>query len=149
MVDYFSVFEQPVNFFIDKTILRKKYLQMIKEFQNSDAENQLSLIHLAYKTLNDDELRIEYFLKKWNFVQEDGSSEIKLSSEFLMEIMELSDAIQGGNTNALQEAQNILNQNINTIYELFKGELNESNKQKIAQKYFERKYLKRLIENKD
>ncbi len=143
--DFFLIFQHDVNFFVDKTILRKKYLELIKIYQNSHEQNKLSLIHNAYKILNDDELRIEYFLKLWGLINHDGSSEVKLSNAFLMEMMDLNDEILTGNESAIQQTQNLLDENLKNIFQLFQKELSEETKKEIAQKYFERKYLKRLL----
>ncbi len=145
MEKIFSTFNQPVNYFIDKSALRKKYLEGIKTYQNSNEQQKLSELHNAYKILNDDELRIEYFLKLWGLIREDGSSDIKLSNEFLMEMMDLNDEILTGNEDAIQQTQHLLEENLKAIFQLFEKEFSENVKKEIAQKYFERKYLKRLL----
>lgn len=147
MQNIFSIFEFNPNFFIDKNLLRKKYLEKIKQYHSSQDSDKLTDLHNAYKILNDDELRIEYFLKNWGYIQPDGSSDFKLSDEFLMEMMEFNEGIFSRKEQIFQEVQKLLKENLNVIFQLFKLELTEDVKNKIAQKYFERKYLKRLLQN--
>lgn len=149
MIDYFSLFGINSNFFIDKTFLRKKYLELIKNFQQNNKIIQLSEIHTAYKTLNDDELRIEYFLKLWGLIKPDGSSDFKLSNEFLMEMMEFNEKILSGDEQNHLEIQKLLEGNLQTIFQLFEKELTDEIKNQIAEKFFERKYFKRLVQRNE
>lgn len=145
MINYFSYFDLNSDFFINKTILRKKYLELIKNFQQNNDITQLSEIHTAYKTLNDDELRIEYFLKLWGLIKPDGSSNFKLSNQFLMEMMEFNERISSGDEQVSIEIQKLLEDNLQAIFHLFESELTDEIKSQIAEKFFERKYLKRLL----
>ncbi len=145
MQNYFDIFQHPVTYFVDKSALRRKYLAKIKEYQNSDNQEQLTLLHKAYKTLNDDELRMGYLLELWGIIHETGNSDTKLSNEFLMEMMELNEAIESGDQKAKEQVQELLNKNLEFIENLFRQEIHEENKLYIFFFYFERKYLRRLI----
>jgi DnaJ-domain-containing protein 1 len=147
MKEFYAFFQQEPSYFVDKSIIRKKYLEQIKNYQNEQNLEQLSLLHTAYKTLMDDELRLEYLLKLWKIIDNDDNNETKLSNEFLLYIMDLNESIELGNENAFNDAQKLLDENFAKILQLLDQPLNIENKKQLSQLYSERKYLKRIIKN--
>jgi len=113
MEDYFIFFDMPRKFQLDPTELRKKYLQKSREvhpdyFVGSDPdtlkriEEQSALTHQAYRHLWDERLRALHIIALEGIDEKD----ISLSSDFLMEMMELNECIEDEGIS--HEVQNII-----------------------------------------
>jgi len=144
-MNYFSFFQQDVDFFVDKSFIRKKYLELLKSFHAEQNEEQLTYLHQAYKTLMDDEHRLEYYLKIKGIIDEEEKQQPKLSQNFLMEMMDINEAIQEGNQNAKQQAINHLEKNFQEIIAFLHEDMTPENQSLLAQRFYERKYLKRIV----
>ncbi len=97
MVDYFKLLEMPLSFRPDLAELKRQYYMLIRSYHPDhftdmdDQGSQSSEINIAYKVLSDDQARWSYLLHFLG-VLKDGEHEV-LSQEFLMEIMEINEAI--------------------------------------------------------
>lgn len=111
-VDYYALFELPAGFSIDKSQLKRKFLQWqglvhpdrLPPAKSSQARRQQedwanmwsSIVNEGYKTLLDDRLRGEYILeKKGVAIQEEDKME---DVDLLMEIMEVREALEEAHT---------------------------------------------------
>lgn len=101
--DYFSFFGLPVALSIDGQALRQAYLRHSKLYHPdfhtlADAEAQAQALAMssfnneAFKTLSDPDKRLQYVLQMKGLLPESGNEE-KLPQDFLMEVMELNEAL--------------------------------------------------------
>ncbi|KAK9898386.1 hypothetical protein P389DRAFT_193424 [Cystobasidium minutum MCA 4210] len=111
-IDYFELFSLPSGFSLDKSQLKRKFLQWqglvhpdrLPPAKDSQARRQQedwanmwsSIVNEGYKTLGDDRLRGEYILEKKGVAI---SEEDKMDDpELLMEIMEVREALEDAQT---------------------------------------------------
>jgi molecular chaperone HscB len=101
-MDYFQFYNFPIKFTIDKVLLRSQYLERSKQYhpdffanEREDVKNEMltqsTLNNNAFKTLNNDALRLRYVLEITGIL-EDSDKEI-LPQDFLMDMLELNEAI--------------------------------------------------------
>ncbi len=94
MQDYFAWFGLEESFEIDSSALKRAYLLKSREVHPdiNHGDDQLDLASLnneAYKTLKNTELRLRYLVDRYD----KGVEGENLSPDFLMEMMELNEAI--------------------------------------------------------
>ncbi|MCB9261492.1 MAG: Fe-S protein assembly co-chaperone HscB [Flavobacteriales bacterium] len=163
MKNFFEHFGVEVSFLPDLEKIRKRYLQISRENHpdfsvgNSDEDYEQALMatslnNQAWKTLNDTDERIKYVLDLLNvsLTQED-----KLSTSFLMEMMEWNERI----TDAQMEENMEEIKNISTDFALIETQTNDRLMSKIEafersgdknilteikEIYLQRKYILRL-----
>jgi molecular chaperone HscB len=98
--DYFSLFEINPHFLVDTSLIRKKYLQLSKQFHpdlseledNKNVELISEHINKAYSVLCSPYLLLQYFLEYKGLYSSQSPS--VLPKEFLMEMMETNDDIE-------------------------------------------------------
>ena len=112
-MQYFDYFELPVTLRIDTALLRKRFLALSKaahpdrftlegEAAQAAALEQSTQLNNAYQTLADPETRLHYLLTEWGMLGNESSSstqkrENSLPQSFLMEMLELNDALEIAN----------------------------------------------------
>jgi molecular chaperone HscB len=100
-MNYFEFYTIPESFILDEKALKAKYYQLSREYHpdfyaNEPQQKQDEILQLstqntnAYKTLSDDNLRMQYILREHGLLEE-GKNE--LPSDFLMEMMELNEEL--------------------------------------------------------
>lgn len=111
-IDYFELFSLPRQFSLDKSLLKRKFLQWqglvhpdrLPQARDSQARRQQedwanmwsSIVNEGYKTLGDDRLRGEYILEQKGVAI---SEEDKMDdAELLMEIMEVRESLEDAQT---------------------------------------------------
>ncbi len=111
MTDYFELVGIPRRFGVDIGELRRKYLQLSREFHPDfhtlageeairKMEEQSAQLNLAWQKLSDERLRLEYLIQLEGIALE----EQVLPGEFLMEMMDLNERIEeDGRTEAVVE----------------------------------------------
>ena len=168
-VNYFEFFQIPVSFFLDLSLLKEKYFQNSRNFHpdyhaTADEETkqnmleQSTLNNEAFKTLNDEHLRVRYILGLYN-LNSDGEKQ-NLPSDFLMEMMELNEAIAetDGDEESLEEISSRLsglevelNSQLNSAMKKFDEASNDAGKKEllieVQQAYLKFKYLLRIRES--
>jgi molecular chaperone HscB len=112
MIDYFELVGIPRRFGVDVGELRRKYLQLSREFHPDyhtlageeairKMEEQSAQLNLAWQKLSDERLRLEYLIQLEGIALE----EQVLPGEFLMEMMDLNERIEeDGRTEAIVES---------------------------------------------
>lgn len=101
MIDYFELVGIPRRFGVDVGELRRKYLQLSREFHPDyhtlageeairKMEEQSAQLNLAWQKLSDERLRLEYLIQLEGIALE----EQVLPGEFLMEMMDLNERIE-------------------------------------------------------
>ena len=101
-MNYFELFEIPVSLSVSGKEVQLKYFELQKKyhpdfFSNADENEQAdvleksSMINKAFKTFKNPDETIKYVLKLKGLLQEDEKYE--LPPEFLMEMLELNEAL--------------------------------------------------------
>jgi molecular chaperone HscB len=101
-MNYFELYELPVSFELDEGALKRKFYELSKRYHpdfyiNETPEKQAEVLELAtltnkaYQTLSHLQKRIEYILELKGLLSEDG--QYQLPQEFLMEMMEVNEAL--------------------------------------------------------
>ena len=101
-MNYFEFYNIPESFMADEKAIKAKYYQLSREYHpdfyaNETSEKQQEILQLstlntnAYRTLSDQDLRMQYILKEHGLLEEGGKNE--LPGEFLMEMMEINEEL--------------------------------------------------------
>ena len=158
---YFELFGIPVSLQVDTAQLAKTYFQLSRQFHpdfhtnatEAEQENALemtSLLNKAWKTFQNPDATLRYALTTKGVIDEEEKH--TLSPEFLMEMMEINEAISEGDTsNAEQLLSQIRNieasiyDPVKSIIEHYIDEKTSSEElAKVKEYYFQKKYLNRI-----
>ncbi len=159
-MNYFELFNFKMAPVIDKTHVAKKYFELQKQYhpdfytQATEAEKEEALeissqINKAFRIFKDEDQTLEYFLLQTGTITTD--EKFKLPPDFLMEMMEINEAI------GEQENEEVKNQINDFIEELNKPVASILNKEttaapkneeleKLKIYYFKKKYLHRILD---
>ncbi len=162
---YFELLELPVRFKVDKALLTRQYFRLQKQyhpdfFADADEAEQArvmeisSLLNKAYKTLQDPDETIKYILIEKGLMQEE--EKYPLPNDFLMEMMELNEALMDakmeGDVEAIERIRQTIAQNeqdlyahIASIVETDEAHLAEETLLPVKEYYYKKKYLKRIL----
>ncbi len=102
MMKYFKLFDIPVAFQIDESILKSKFLQLSRDthpdrFTLESEEKQEEMLELStqvnegYKVLRSFDKRLQYILQEKGTLAGEGQD--KLPQDFLMEMMDINEVI--------------------------------------------------------
>ena len=100
--NYFELYELPLSFYVDETLLKKKFYELSKRFHpdfyvNESAEKQAEILELstrnnrAYQVLSDPLKRIEYVLSLHDLLAE--GDKYVLPQDFLIDMMDVNEAL--------------------------------------------------------
>lgn len=158
-MNYFDLFNFKMAPVIDKTHVAKKYFELQKQYhpdfytQATEAEKEEALeissqINKAFRIFKDEDQTLEYFLLQTGTITAD--EKFKLPPDFLMEMMEINEAIGD------QENEEVKNQINDFIEELNKPVASILDKESTAPTtedleklkiyYFKKKYLHRILD---
>jgi len=161
-MDYFQFYNIPLKFQIDKDLLRLGYLENSKKFHpdfyvnESESAREAVLIQStfnnnAYKTLNNDHLRMKYILELEGVLVE-GEKE-SLSQDFLMEMMDVNEEIsladKEGMVSIREKIASIesgLNEELQKLCDEFDATGDHELLQAIKVIYLKKRYLWRIME---
>ena len=101
-MNYFEVFDIPVQLIIDKAALKKKFFELSRRYHpdyfiqqepaaQQQALEQSALINKAFKTFTNRDETIKYVLELKGLLTE--NEKYDLPPEFLMEMMELNEIL--------------------------------------------------------
>lgn len=167
-MNYFELFDIPISWKIDNSQLTRQYYQLSKALHpdnysveelslQQDATERSSQLNEAYKILKETQLRTRYILGIYNKAPEEGKD--KMSQEFLMEMMDLNEAIMNYRMDGGEELQEKILKEISAfeadINKRYNSEIDTFNYQsphpdvldKIKECYLQTKYLLRLKDN--
>jgi len=163
-MNHFELFDIPVSFFPDTTVVSKKYLMLQKKFhpdffanaspdEQAEALAQSSMANKALLVLKDSALLIPYILEMNEVLS--VNENYQLPTSFLMEVMDLNEQVMEVSDDTQKAALRIqLKQLENEIFEPIKALL-ESYQVGITPKeallqvkdyYFKKKYLDRIAD---
>jgi molecular chaperone HscB len=164
-MNYFELYESPVNLIIDATQLKKTYYQLSKvhhpdqvSLSNADAQadamQMSTLVNKGYAVLGNASARLEYVLQLLAIISPEEN--YKLAPDFLMQMMELNEQIMDakldGNAAQLQscavQMQKLeyhLQQEINWVFSMPSiTTLNDVQMESLKKYYYQIKYIKRV-----
>lgn len=164
-MEYFELFELPVQMNVDKKLLRAKYLELSRRYHpdyfataspemQAQALDATAQLNKALKTLGSTEETIRYVLEQKGLLQAEEA--YKLSNDFLMEMMELNEAIAELSFDPSPEQRTKLEAQIKTIEDDIyqpvasivanyqEGVTSEKELLQVKDFYFRKKYLERL-----
>lgn len=164
-MNYFELFDIPVQLKIDKAKLASKYFELSRKhhpdyFVNENPEKQQSVLEIsaqlnkAYKTFQNTDETIKYTLQLKGLLQEE--EKYQLPPDFLMEVLEINEQLMDmhGDPAGKVRIQLAIDNMQVEIYEPVKdiiehyGEsiTTEKDLLKVKEYYFKKKYLLRIQE---
>jgi molecular chaperone HscB len=106
MTDYYAFYELPEAYHLDMTDLKARFMAKSRELHpdfhtQADAATQAQMLALssqnnqAWRTLSHPQLRLQYLLQRYGLLDAEGAnrSGVDLPPAFLMEVMELNEAL--------------------------------------------------------
>ncbi|MFY0643167.1 MAG: Fe-S protein assembly co-chaperone HscB [Bacteroidia bacterium] len=167
MDNFFEFFDFPVQFELDENALRIAYLKNSKNFhpdyhvqdpdKHEEALRITSINNKAYKTLLDEQSRIQHILDLYN-VSTEG---VKLPPDFLMEMMEINEELMDAKmddnqelVSGIQKRAEIMKQEMHskllnalTQFDDSPQEDKANSLELVKDLFLKMKYMKRLEEN--
>lgn len=170
-MNYFEFYDLEITFELDVEALRRQYLQFSKKYhpdfhslasaaEQAEVLEKSTLNNQAYNTLKDFEQRMQYILNLYKLLDE-GKTRNALPQSFLMEMMEVNEALMELEFDFDAQKFNQLQADIDSIKEQFRKEVNPQlqsfdakttkaeDLKPILDYYLKSKYLKRLENNLD
>lgn len=164
-MEYFELFEIPVQLEVDKKTLRAKYLELSRKYHPdyfanaSEAEQQEALdatagLNKAFKTLANREDTIRYVLQQKGLLIDD--EKYALSPDFLMEMLEINEAIAeaamdadgAGKAAVAQQLKNWEHEIYEPVAQIVSsyhdGVTTEKELLQVKEYFYRKKYLERL-----
>jgi molecular chaperone HscB len=162
-MNYFELFEIPVQLVVDKGNLPRKYFELSKKYHpdyfiNEDAAKQAealeksALLNKAFKTFQNPDETIKYVLQLKGLLEEEEKYE--LPPGFLMEIMEVNEELMdkrgpGGSEpeSRIAELQSEIYEPVKKIVEQYKeGVTTQKELLQVKEYYYKKKYLQRIAD---
>lgn len=155
-MNYFELFELPVNINIDKTTLSKKYFELQKKYHpdfyakadeadQQEALEKTSELNKAYKTLKDQDATIQYLLKLKGLLQEE--EKYPLPPDFLMEVMELNENLSADSAAAIETFEATIYTDVKPIIEEYNdATVTNAELLQLKEYYYKKKYLQRILD---
>jgi molecular chaperone HscB len=161
-VNYFELFEIPPQFEVDTKKIKPKFLELSRKFHPDFHTNEdeaglqrvmeiSSAVNKGWQVFQDPMATLQYVLEMIGSISEQEN--VKLSGDFLMEMMELNEQITDSEQNQLLDIKEKIYQYEQTLYSGVKKMLisppsatSETDLEKIKEYYYQRKYLNRIQE---
>ncbi len=155
-MNYFELFDIPVNFRVDKSLLAKKYFELQKKYHpdfntHGTEEEQLQVlekssdINKALKIFRDSDATIKYVLQLKGLLEEE--EKYQLPPDFLMEVMELNETLSENSTEEVGIFEKAIYAGVKDIIEQYNDlTTTEEALLKVKDYYFRKKYLHRILE---
>jgi len=161
-MNYFELFEIPVQLKVDKTALAGKFFELSRKYhpdyfinKNEDAQadalERSALLNKAYKTFQNPDETIKYTLQLKSLLEEEEKYE--LPPAFLMEVLEINEQLMDAEDNAaIGNLQSTIDNLQSEIYEPVKeivenyqdGITSEKELLQVKEYYYKKKYLDRI-----
>jgi molecular chaperone HscB len=168
-MDYFEFYSLPVSFQLDEQALRRTFLERSRQYHPdfhtlSDEAEQARVLDLstlnneAFKTLSDPDKRMQYILKIKGLLEE-GENQGALSQGFLMEMMDINEAMMELEFDFDAEKLRQTRQAVDTLDQTLRQEIQptldawtdgksaEADLQRVRDYFLKKRYLLRIFEN--
>lgn len=159
-MNYFELFELPFRASIDNTHVVKKYMALQKKYhpdfftleneaEKEEAEKKSADINKAYTIFKNKDKTLEYFLQQKDIVTTD--EKFQLPPDFLMEIMDINEAITEDNREVVTGLIDSLSLRLeNGVQEIFQkdehSEYSDNELSRLKEYFYKKKYLKRILD---
>ena len=155
-MNYFELFEIPVSFNVDKTLLAKKYFELQKKYhpdffsQGSEAEQEEALerssqVNRALKIFKHPDETIKYLLQLKGLLEEE--EKYQLPPAFLMDMMELNEELNDGSKDQINTLEKELYTQVAPVIENYDdGDVSVTDLLKVKEYYYKKKYLQRILD---
>jgi molecular chaperone HscB len=161
-MNYFELFEIPVQLKVDITPLHKKFFELSRKYHpdyfvndNIDAQSESleksALLNKAYKAFKNPEETIKYVLQQKGLLEEEEKYE--LPPDFLMEVLEINEQLMdagdplttGSLQSAIETLQNEIYEPVEKIITNYQeGVTSEKELLQVKEYYYKKKYLDRI-----
>jgi len=160
-MNYFELFEIPVQLKVNKTALPAQYIELSKKYhpdyfvkEPEDIQLEVlersAMLNKAFKTFQDPDETIKYVLQLKGLLEEEEKYE--LPAEFLMEVLDINEQLMDdpignrqlavGNVDRLEKE---IYEPVKEIVEHYKeGISTEKELLQVKEYYYKKKYLKRI-----
>lgn len=165
-MNFFELFNIPISLQVDAAVVKAKFYELSRKYhpdffsQATEAEQEealekSSLVNKAFKVFSNKEETLKYVLQLKDLLEDE--EKYKLSPDFLMEMMELNEALMDAKMDSDEAAvaniksqisslENELYENIKSIIEHFKdGVSTQEALLQVKDYYFKKKYLARIL----
>ena len=155
--DYFALYELPQSFHPDAAAVRRQYYVLSRQyhpdrFAAAEAADYAEVLRMsalnneAYRTLGDEDRTMGYILKLNGIVEDEEA--YKLPPAFLMDMMELNEAVDEGGEGAVgswQSAVGLWQSEVGPLMKRFdEGERSPELFAALKDYYYRKKYLLRI-----
>ena len=162
-MNYFELFEIPVQLQVDRSALPKKYFELSRKYhpdyfvnESADARanalEKSALLNKAFKTFQQSDDTIKYVLQLKGLLEEEEKYE--LPPDFLMEVLEINEELMEGGENKslfpnielrITELQAEIYEPVKEIVEHYQeGATSEKESLQVKGYYYKKKYLDRI-----
>ena len=155
-MNYFELFDIPVNLRVDKVILARTYFILQKryhpdffaqgtEFEQAEALEQSSQVNQALKIFRNEDETIKYVLQLKGLLEEEEKYQIP--PDFLMEMMELNEELSADSPKQVQNIQKTLYNEVAPIIEHYDdATATTADLLRVKEYYYKKKYLNRILD---
>ena len=162
-MNYFELFEIPVQLKVDKTSLPRKYFELSRKYhpdffvnggeeEKKEALEKSALLNKALKTFQNPDETIKYVLQLKGLLQEEEKYE--LPPDFLMEVMEINEELMEAGTDKtlvpnmeirIDQLQEEIYEPVKKIVESYQEDISaEKELLQVKEYYYKKKYLDRI-----
>ena len=163
-MNYFELFEIPVQLRIDSATLRSKFMELSRRYHpdfytndtpdaQEEALEKIALVNKAWKIFQQPEETLAYVLHIKGLLAE--NEKYQLDADFLMEMMEINEALTEQDADQLPSLKKRLLNLQEQIYAPVRGIIenfrdgitSQADLLKVKEYYFQNKYLERIKES--
>ncbi|MCX6208492.1 MAG: Fe-S protein assembly co-chaperone HscB [Bacteroidetes bacterium] len=168
MTNYFELYQIPISLNPNKAIVKQQYFQLSRQYHpdfitnGTEMEQQEALeissqVNKAFKIFNHQDETIQYVLQLKDILQAD--EKYNLPKDFLMEMMELNEALMDAKFEENEEKIETVKLEINNWQSVIKKDVENiindesienagvDDLEKVKEYYFKKKYLNRILDS--
>ncbi len=165
-MDYFELYNLPVSLKPDPALVKQQFYELSRKYhpdffasatedEQADVLEKSSLVNKAFKTFSNVDETIKYVLTQKGLLEEE--EKYQLPNAFLMEVMDINEALMDakmeGDAEQLQQLTSNIQHLTSNIYEPVKqivehyqeGTVSQEELLQVKEYYFKKKYLNRIL----
>jgi len=164
MVNYFELYEIPVQLSVDPALIRKKFHALSRQYhpdrfgdaadnEQADILEKSAQVNRGYKIFSQGDETIKYALQLKGFLEEE--EKYQLSPDFLMEMLELNEEVvdaagdpekMEGLKTRINELETQLYEEVKQVVENYQEDITtEKELLRVKEYYYRKKYLHRIL----